>query len=237
MELTLSKIRKYYNVPIVEACVKLGLCETIMKKMLRSLGVKRWPKRKIHAILNILVILRMRSEETLLGVRLKNDNNEKELIIKDIENYKSCLEIVMDDPDINFNLLIDKQVLQKFSKIKLQFFDDLIKREQYIQNLHDISLESGFKIPSTVSKSEVTKSLKRKLIQSDDLECLDQNSVNDQPLINTKSLEHLAKIASLLDSGPNPFPKSHMVLRKRKQEEFVKFQETLPPIKYVRILK
>lgn len=41
---------QYYHLPIAEAASKLGVGETVFKKLCRDLAIPRWPSRKLQSI-------------------------------------------------------------------------------------------------------------------------------------------------------------------------------------------
>mmetsp|Transcript_50974 Transcript_50974/g.102236 ORF Transcript_50974/g.102236 Transcript_50974/m.102236 type:complete len:148 (-) Transcript_50974:110-553(-) len=47
--LTESVLRSLFNLPLQEACNKLGICATALKKTCRKLGIKKWPYRNSRA--------------------------------------------------------------------------------------------------------------------------------------------------------------------------------------------
>jgi len=44
----------YYRLPINAACKELKICATILKKVCRNYGIKRWPHRKYQSIKNAI---------------------------------------------------------------------------------------------------------------------------------------------------------------------------------------
>lgn len=49
-KLKLRDFIDYFGLPIGEASQKLSLCPTVVKKICRKHGVKRWPYRKVSAL-------------------------------------------------------------------------------------------------------------------------------------------------------------------------------------------
>ncbi|KAG5191398.1 RWP-RK domain-containing protein, partial [Tribonema minus] len=48
--LTLADLERYYSHPLAEASRELGLSATMLKKVCRSFGIKRWPHRQLASI-------------------------------------------------------------------------------------------------------------------------------------------------------------------------------------------
>eukprot|EP00327_Prymnesium_parvum_P047176 CAMPEP_0205876220 /NCGR_PEP_ID=MMETSP1083-20121108/13675_1 /ASSEMBLY_ACC=CAM_ASM_000430 /TAXON_ID=97485 /ORGANISM="Prymnesium parvum, Strain Texoma1" /LENGTH=116 /DNA_ID=CAMNT_0053238953 /DNA_START=63 /DNA_END=409 /DNA_ORIENTATION=+ len=49
-DLSLATIARYFHMPIVEAAGILGVCTTVLKKVCRRHGIKRWPQRKLQSL-------------------------------------------------------------------------------------------------------------------------------------------------------------------------------------------
>eukprot|EP00276_Gloeochaete_wittrockiana_P025271 CAMPEP_0184370634 /NCGR_PEP_ID=MMETSP1089-20130417/162941_1 /TAXON_ID=38269 ORGANISM="Gloeochaete wittrockiana, Strain SAG46.84" /NCGR_SAMPLE_ID=MMETSP1089 /ASSEMBLY_ACC=CAM_ASM_000445 /LENGTH=779 /DNA_ID=CAMNT_0026713279 /DNA_START=331 /DNA_END=2670 /DNA_ORIENTATION=- len=45
-----EELAKYFDLPIADVATRLGVCVTILKKNCRSLGIDRWPHRKIKSL-------------------------------------------------------------------------------------------------------------------------------------------------------------------------------------------
>jgi hypothetical protein len=112
-ELTVEKIKPYYNLSIQEAAKKLGICETLLKKFCRRNGIKRWPHRMIRSIENILATLKDELYEA-------KTQAEKNRIEDEIKSYYEKYEIIVDNPNIVFQSIVSKNNLQAFSKKKLK---------------------------------------------------------------------------------------------------------------------
>ncbi|CAI7903339.1 unnamed protein product [Closterium sp. NIES-54] len=59
----LPDLAKHFHLPINEAARELGICPTVLKKICRRHGMRRWPHRKIRSIERIIATL----EETIAG--------------------------------------------------------------------------------------------------------------------------------------------------------------------------
>jgi len=89
VNVTIDDLTPYFHLPIKSASIKLGICTTVLKRVCRESGIKRWPHRKIKSIdkkivsrlvqmclpsedeltetVNQLVVLQKRKQETLSG--------------------------------------------------------------------------------------------------------------------------------------------------------------------------
>ncbi|KAJ8750601.1 hypothetical protein K2173_015775 [Erythroxylum novogranatense] len=63
-KLTLKDIGEYFHLPIEEAARRLNLCPTVVKKICRRDGLRRWPHRKIKSIQRQIASLNALSNST-----------------------------------------------------------------------------------------------------------------------------------------------------------------------------
>lgn len=49
-KVSFETLKQYFSLPITAAAQELGVCATMLKKLCRQYGVKRWPHRKIQSI-------------------------------------------------------------------------------------------------------------------------------------------------------------------------------------------
>ena len=50
INLQLSFVQKFYHLPSKEAAKKIGISESVLTKIIRNLGIIRWPYRKVNAL-------------------------------------------------------------------------------------------------------------------------------------------------------------------------------------------
>lgn len=55
--LRMSDLAKHFHLPINAAAKELGICPTVLKKICRRNGMRRWPHRKIKSIERIIATL------------------------------------------------------------------------------------------------------------------------------------------------------------------------------------
>ncbi|GAQ92814.1 RWP-RK domain-containing protein [Klebsormidium nitens] len=53
-QVTIEKLRPYFDLPIKDACKKLGVGATILKRHCRQLGIVRWPYRKVKSLQGLI---------------------------------------------------------------------------------------------------------------------------------------------------------------------------------------
>ena len=49
-KIQLEDLRQYFDMPIVEVAKRFGICTTLLKKICRKSGIRRWPHRQIRSI-------------------------------------------------------------------------------------------------------------------------------------------------------------------------------------------
>ena len=47
-KLKMSDLAQFFHLPINAAAKELGICPTVLKKICRRNGMRRWPHRKVH---------------------------------------------------------------------------------------------------------------------------------------------------------------------------------------------
>lgn len=92
-DLSPDNIKKYYIYPIKEAAKLLGCCTSVLKKIMRKNGIKRWPYRKIKSLNNIIAY---------------GNPGEQALAI-------SKRELLFSDPNVSYNSLISKSKLNSLN--------------------------------------------------------------------------------------------------------------------------
>lgn len=63
-ELTIEDLRQHFDKPIAEAAFNFGICTTLLKKICRKIGVKRWPCRQIRSLTKTIRSLEMQLVKT-----------------------------------------------------------------------------------------------------------------------------------------------------------------------------
>ena len=99
--LTTSDLAKYYHLPINEAAKEMDICTSVLKKICRKKGIKRWPHRKFKSLDRLITSL---------------DDKEQ------VEQLKQKRELLLTDPNIEYTAIIPKSKLNScnsfISKVK-----------------------------------------------------------------------------------------------------------------------
>ena len=89
-----EELQEYFHKPINEVSQELGICATLLKKLCRKNGIKRWPHRKIKSldtlIDNFEEIIRTRPDDW-------------EAIQSDITKLKQKREFLLANPNVSYN--------------------------------------------------------------------------------------------------------------------------------------
>ena len=136
-----DSISKYFHLPLAEASGKLGICATILKKICRSYGIKRWPHRKIRSLDNMIQkyedqIKNTDIEEEKKSIRLEIDvlREKRDLILKNPNtpihtiNQKKKVEIEVKEKSVDMN---NRNVLEECYKIMKENYE-----KKYPENHH-----------------------------------------------------------------------------------------------------
>jgi hypothetical protein len=75
--LTVTDLEKLYNMPLAQAAKRLSVSPTMLKKICRGLGVKRWPHRQLSSIGKTIE----RLQDKLLSLRGTEDADETSLLV------------------------------------------------------------------------------------------------------------------------------------------------------------
>ena len=144
-ELSFQEISQYFHLPISQAAKELKVCETLLKKICRVNGIKRWPHRKIRSIDTMINLLEFRLQSEKLSEKEKNRMRNE---IVDLIEKKSFF---MNSPNTTYQSIIPKNTLQSFSKTKLknqksfsQFLNEEAKNPNSNLLTHHNSLFSTF---------------------------------------------------------------------------------------------
>jgi hypothetical protein len=84
--------------PLAEVSKRLGVCMTLLKKVCRKLGVKKWPHRQIRKIDNCINGLRS-------AMRRNISSEERALFFEQIEALDSARNAVLKDPNATHTLV------------------------------------------------------------------------------------------------------------------------------------
>jgi hypothetical protein len=101
-------LHRCFHLPLVEVAKRLGVCTTLLKKICRKLGVKKWPHRQIRKIDNCI--------SNLQSAMKRNVDNESDglLFLEQIHALERVRNNVLRDPNGTHQL----QPVRVFTKRK-----------------------------------------------------------------------------------------------------------------------
>lgn len=102
----LADLARYFHLPINEAAQQLNICTTLLKKLCRNNGVKRWPHRKLKS-LDVLI--------TTLESQLENDQSNTS-IQDQLGALKQKRAVILASPDVEYKMLVPKSKRKLASK-------------------------------------------------------------------------------------------------------------------------
>ena len=88
--LKIDDLSHLFHLPINEAAKELDICTSVLKKICRKLGIKRWPHRKIKSLDRII----------------ESITNDQEA-----ESFRKKRELLLKNPNINYSEIISKSKL------------------------------------------------------------------------------------------------------------------------------
>eukprot|EP00164_Ancoracysta_twista_P000154 GFYU01000225.1.p1 GENE.GFYU01000225.1~~GFYU01000225.1.p1 ORF type:complete len:348 (+),score=103.39 GFYU01000225.1:66-1046(+) len=111
-----SDLRPFYNLPMAEACKQLGVCETVLKKYCRRIGIRRWPHRVIKSVEKL--IANMEKERAVLAASKQDGaDGTVEQIEKKIESLKKGREFLLTNPADFMSVITEDFKNQEISEL------------------------------------------------------------------------------------------------------------------------
>ena len=101
-DFTLDELSQYFHLPINDVARDLGVCATVLKKICRKNGIKRWPHRKIKSIDKMI--------STLESVQVSSVE-EQERIEDEIRELKMKREFLLKNPNVSYKSVISKNTI------------------------------------------------------------------------------------------------------------------------------
>ncbi|RLN14940.1 hypothetical protein BBJ28_00000902 [Nothophytophthora sp. Chile5] len=89
--ISIEELRAHFDRPIIDVAKDFGICITLMKKICRRNGIKRWPHRQIRSL--------SKSIASMEAAMLSAHGNEREKYRDQIVNLKMKRESVIADPN------------------------------------------------------------------------------------------------------------------------------------------
>ena len=108
--ITYQDLHRCFHMPLAEVGQHLGVCTTLLKKICRKLGIKRWPHRQIRKIDNCISSLRGAMSRNVGG------DHERALFLEQIAALDNVRRAVLDNP--NGTHTLEPPVRTNFTKRK-----------------------------------------------------------------------------------------------------------------------
>jgi len=201
---TLKELSKYFHLPINEAAAQLGVCATVLKKICRNNGVKRWPQRKIKSINNMIEALQQLIDDSEGDVPKLN---------MDMDDLLAKRKYLLENPDASYKSVV--------SKYAINSFNSKIQKAQSGQ----LGTSSKSKSPTkpTIELPSPTKSISKKKKNSSPYKLQHNVNTPTEHNLEIKAAQALASLANLNFPAPS-LPKSAMnpiVSKINNRENFV----------------
>lgn len=103
---TFEELREHFHRPINEVSQELGICATLLKKVCRQNGIRRWPHRKIKSLDTLIENF----EEIV-----RANPAEAEIIQADIAKLKKKREFLLQNPNVSYNDVVPKHVVNGYN--------------------------------------------------------------------------------------------------------------------------
>jgi len=103
---TFDELREHFHRPINEVSQELGICATLLKKVCRQNGIKRWPHRKIKSLDTLIENF----EEIV-----RANPAEAETIQADITKLRKKREFLLQNPNVSYNDVVPKHVVNGYN--------------------------------------------------------------------------------------------------------------------------
>ena len=102
-----EELSRYFHMPINDVSSELGICATLLKKICRKHGIKRWPHRKIKSLDNMIEAF-----ERLAEMSGPEDLNT---ITNDIRELKKKRDFLLKNPNVSYNSVLPKHCVNAFN--------------------------------------------------------------------------------------------------------------------------
>ncbi|CEG45702.1 SANT/Myb domain [Plasmopara halstedii] len=110
--ISIEELRTHFDRPIIDVAKDFGICITLMKKICRRNGIKRWPHRQIRSL--------SKSIASMEAAMLSAHGSERERYRDQITNLKMKRECVIADPNrensVHSKMLPTSSLLVEYSK-------------------------------------------------------------------------------------------------------------------------
>jgi hypothetical protein len=90
--ITYEELRKCFHLPIIDAAERMGICATLLRKVVRKFNVKRWPHRQIQKIDTCVSHLRSAAKDA-------QSEDQRAMLLAQSDALVNMREAVLDDPN------------------------------------------------------------------------------------------------------------------------------------------
>lgn len=145
---------KYFHLRFEDAAKDLGICTTMLKKICRRYGIRRWPYRKISAIKNAVA-----KSKYIESPDVSKKINTEALIIQLKSDPNTRLESLLPK---NLRMRISTEYGRSVTSSSVPFSEEQEEQEEEekvfsMTTISDSDTSAGVKIPSMVLKFEPVK--------------------------------------------------------------------------------
>lgn len=105
-EFDLEELAQFFHLPINEVAVELGVCATVLKKICRKNGIKRWPHRKIKSIDTMV--------DALESV-VPSSPEEQRQILADIQTLREKRSFLEKNPNASYKSVVPKYAINAYN--------------------------------------------------------------------------------------------------------------------------
>eukprot|EP01094_Clydonella_sp_ATCC50884_P019534 TRINITY_DN383_c0_g1_i1.p1 TRINITY_DN383_c0_g1~~TRINITY_DN383_c0_g1_i1.p1 ORF type:complete len:346 (-),score=158.15 TRINITY_DN383_c0_g1_i1:501-1538(-) len=98
-DLSMEDLSKYFHLPINDVAKELGVCATVLKKICRKKGIKRWPHRKIKSLNNMIADLERITPAT---------ESDRAALAIEISTLKEKREFLLRNPNVSYKSVVPK---------------------------------------------------------------------------------------------------------------------------------
>jgi len=102
----LEELAQYFHLPINEVAVELGICATVLKKICRKNGIKRWPHRKIKSIDTMI--------DALESV-VPSSPEEQKQILADVDTLRQKRAFLERNPNASYKSVVPKYAINAYN--------------------------------------------------------------------------------------------------------------------------
>jgi SHAQKYF class myb-like DNA-binding protein len=119
-QISIDELRAHFDRPIIDVAKDFGICITLMKKICRRNGIKRWPHRQIRSL--------SKSIASMEAAMLSAHGAEREKYRHQIEKLKMKRESVIADPNKENSVRVKTEVKESTQRAPLHIPSEVISK-------------------------------------------------------------------------------------------------------------